>query len=132
MVWQPRTKYNVSKTEPRKVQKSACLAIIGAMKMTPTAAMKILLGLSGHHVMTEGEAQTEVYRIMCTPQWQPKYTTNISHTKKSQHVEHEGCYKDMHTASHYQSSSMTSMYSKTGSSQTKTRHGLVNGQVQDQ
>jgi hypothetical protein len=80
-------KYNASKKELSKIQKLACLAITGAMKMTPRAAMEVLLGLPALHVMIETEAQTGLYRIMCTQQWQPKYT-NFGHTKKSRHVEH--------------------------------------------
>jgi hypothetical protein len=38
-------KYNVNKTELSKIQKLACLAITGAIKMIPTAAMEVLLGL---------------------------------------------------------------------------------------
>jgi hypothetical protein len=74
-------KYNVSMKELSKIQKLGCLAITGAMKVTPRAAMEVLVGFPALHVMTEAEAQTGVYRIMCTQQWRPKYT-NFRHTKK--------------------------------------------------
>jgi hypothetical protein len=45
VVWCQRVRYNVSKTELRKLERSAHLAIKGAMKKTPTAAMEALLGL---------------------------------------------------------------------------------------
>jgi len=44
-------KYNVSKKGLSKIQKLACLAITGAMKMTPRAEMEFLLGLPALHVM---------------------------------------------------------------------------------
>jgi hypothetical protein len=53
-------KYNVSKKELSKIQKLACLAITGAMKMTPRAAMEDLLGLPALRMMDEAEAQTGV------------------------------------------------------------------------
>jgi len=43
-----------------------CLARTGAMKMTPIAAMQVLLGLTPLHVMIEMEAHTWYYRIICT------------------------------------------------------------------
>jgi hypothetical protein len=52
MVWWPRVSYNVSRTELRKLQRLAYLAITGAMPMTPTDAIEILLGLPPLHVMT--------------------------------------------------------------------------------
>jgi len=44
-VWWLRVRYNLSRTELSKVQRLACLAITGVMKMTPTAAMEVLLDL---------------------------------------------------------------------------------------
>jgi hypothetical protein len=85
-------KNNVSTKELSKIQKLGCLAITGAMKVTPRAAMEVLVGLPALHVMIEAmieaEARTGVYRIMYTQQWRPKYT-NFSHTKKSRHMERE-------------------------------------------
>jgi hypothetical protein len=55
-------KYNVSKKEISKIQKLACLAITEAMKMTPRAAMEVLLGLPALHVMMRqrpGQRSTE-------------------------------------------------------------------------
>jgi hypothetical protein len=43
MVWWPRVRYNVSRMEISKLQRLACLTITGAKKMTPTAAMEVLL-----------------------------------------------------------------------------------------
>jgi ribonuclease HI len=58
------------------------------MMMTPTAAMKVLLGLPPLHVMIEAEAQAGIYRLMCTQQWRPK-STSFGYTKKSWDMEHE-------------------------------------------
>jgi hypothetical protein len=51
------------------------------MKMTPKAAMEVLLGLSPLHVITEVEALVGIYKLMCTRQWRPK-STNSDNTKK--------------------------------------------------
>ena len=64
------------------------LVITGVMKMTPKAAMEVLLGLLPLHVMNEAEAQAEIYRLMCTQQRRPK-STNFGHTKKSQDIGQE-------------------------------------------
>jgi hypothetical protein len=87
-VWWPSVRYNVSRTELSKIQILACLAITGVMKMTPTAAMGVVLGLPPLHVMTEVEAKAGIYRLMCNQQWKPK-STNFGHTKKSRDMEHE-------------------------------------------
>jgi hypothetical protein len=87
-VWWPRVRYDVSRTELSKIQRSACLAITGMMKMTPTAAMEVLLGIPPLHVMIEAEAQAGIYRLMCNQQWKPK-STNFGHIKKSRDMEHE-------------------------------------------
>jgi hypothetical protein len=65
-------KYNVNKTKLSKIQKLTCLAITGTIKMTPPAAMEVLLGPPAFHVMNEAMALTGVYIIMCTQKWQPK------------------------------------------------------------
>ena len=79
---------NISRPELSWLQKSACLAVTGAMKPTPMAAMKVLLGLPPLPVMTDVEGQTGVYRLMCMQQWRPK-STNFGHTKKSQDMKHK-------------------------------------------
>jgi hypothetical protein len=68
-------------TELSKMQRLVCLAITGAMKTTPTAAMEVLLGLPFLHVMIEAEAQAGIYQLMCNQQWKPK-STNIGHSKQ--------------------------------------------------
>lgn len=51
-------KYSVRKKELSEIQKLASLALTGAMKMTPRAAMEVLLGLLALHAMTEAKART--------------------------------------------------------------------------
>jgi hypothetical protein len=68
-VWWPRVRYNVSRTELSKIQRVACLAITGVIKMSLTATMEALLGLPPLHVMIEVEAQAGIYRLMCNEQW---------------------------------------------------------------
>lgn len=139
VVWRPRMKYNVSKKGLSKIQKLACLAITGAMKMTPRAEMEFLLGLPALHVMwwlrqRPGQGSTE-----CVPNCGDLNTLtsitpkNLSmwSTKPPYRWSLTGCYKDMYTTSHYQSSSLASMYSKKGSTQTKTGPDLVYRQVQN-
>ena len=67
-----------------------------------------------------------MYRLKCTQQWRPK-STNFGHTKKFWDLEHNlsyrwgltGCFRDMHTTSHSQSSYLTSANGRMGSTQTK-------------
>jgi len=51
------------------------------MKMTPNAAMELLLGLSPLHVMTEVEGLVRIHKIMFNRQWRPK-SSNFDHIKK--------------------------------------------------
>jgi hypothetical protein len=60
--------------ELNKIQRSDCLAITGVMRMTPTAAMEVVLGLPPMHVITEPEAQAAIYRLMCNHKCKLKST----------------------------------------------------------
>jgi hypothetical protein len=42
----PRLNKKTTKMQLDKIQRMACLAITGAMKLTPTAAMEVLLNLT--------------------------------------------------------------------------------------
>jgi hypothetical protein len=57
--WCVRVRYNVSRTEVGKLQRLVWLAITGVIRMTPAAAVEILLGLSPLRVMIEVEAQAK-------------------------------------------------------------------------
>ena len=50
-VWWTRVNYKVSRMKLNKLQRLACLAIMGAMKTTPTAAMEVLLGFLPLHMI---------------------------------------------------------------------------------
>jgi hypothetical protein len=91
MVWWTRVNYNVRRMELNKLQRLACLAITGAMKTTPTAAMEVLLGLPPLHVVIEAVAQAGIYRLICNQQWRPR-STNYGHAKKSWDMEQESIH----------------------------------------
>jgi ribonuclease HI len=83
-----RVYYYVNRMELCKLQRLACLAIMGAMKTTPTAAMEVLLGLLPLHVIINVEAQAGIYRLMCNQQWRPR-STNYGQARKSWDREQE-------------------------------------------
>jgi len=58
------------------------------MTMTPIAAMEVLLGLPPLHMMTEAEAQAQIYRLMYYQQCRPKIH-RLGHSKKYQDMEQE-------------------------------------------
>jgi len=60
-----RVKYIVSRTELSQLHRLACLAVRGAMMMTPTTAMEALLGLPILHVIIETETQVWISRPTC-------------------------------------------------------------------
>lgn len=62
-----------------KVTETACLAITGVMKMTPTVVLEVILELPPLHVITDMEAQVGIYKRMCNQQCRPK-STNSDHT----------------------------------------------------
>jgi len=62
-----------------KVTETACLAITGVMKMTPTVVLEVVLELPPLHVMTDMEAQAGMYKQTCNQQCRPK-STNSGHT----------------------------------------------------
>jgi len=74
MVWWPRVRFNVNRMELNKIQRLACLAITGAMRMIPTAPVVVLLGFLPLHVLPEVEAQAGIYRPTCNHQWKLKST----------------------------------------------------------
>jgi hypothetical protein len=45
---------------------------IEAMKMAPTAAVAVLLGLPPLDLKTEAEARAGIYRFSCNEQWKSK------------------------------------------------------------
>jgi hypothetical protein len=59
-VWWLRVRYMVGRLELGGLQRLVCLALTGVTKMSPTAAMEVLLQLLPFQVMTEAEDHTGV------------------------------------------------------------------------
>jgi hypothetical protein len=64
-IWWLRVRYKVSRAELSTLQRLACLAVTGAMKMTPAAVMVVLLGRPPLHVIIQEQALAGIYRLMC-------------------------------------------------------------------
>jgi hypothetical protein len=52
-----------TKTQFGRIQPMACLVIMGAMKLTPTAAMDVLLNLTPLDLLIMAEARMALYRL---------------------------------------------------------------------
>jgi len=52
-----------TKTQIGRIQRMACLAIMGAMKSTPTAAMEMLLNLTPLDLVIMAEVRMALYRL---------------------------------------------------------------------
>lgn len=48
IIWLPRITYKVSRTELSRLQRMTCLSTKGAMRMAPTDAVDVLMGLPPH------------------------------------------------------------------------------------
>jgi hypothetical protein len=59
----PRLYRKTQKTQLSRIQRMACLAITGAMKTTPTAAMELLLYLTPLDLLIMAEARMALYRL---------------------------------------------------------------------
>jgi hypothetical protein len=78
-VWWPRVKLKISQVELSKLQRIVCLGITGTMRIAPTAAMEVLLGLPPLHLQVEADAKARNYRLRCSDQWKPK-SEGFGHT----------------------------------------------------
>jgi len=63
LVWWPKAMQKTTKTQLGRIQRIACLAITGAMKSTPTAAMETLLNLTPLNLVIQAEARMALYRL---------------------------------------------------------------------
>jgi hypothetical protein len=63
LVWWPKVKQKSTKNQLGRIQRMACLAITGAMKSTPTAAMEVLLNLPLLDILIMAEARMALYRL---------------------------------------------------------------------
>jgi hypothetical protein len=59
MLWWPRVKYKTSRAQLSKLQQLAYLGTKGTMKMAPTAASEVLLGLPLLHLKLEAKAEAQ-------------------------------------------------------------------------
>ena len=57
-----------SKTQLGRIQRTACLAITGAMKSTPKAAMEVLMDLTPLDLLIMAEARMALYRLQILKQ----------------------------------------------------------------
>ena len=63
LVWWSEVMQKTTKMQLGKIQRIACLAITGAMKSTPTAAMEILLNLTPLDLVILAETRMALYRL---------------------------------------------------------------------
>jgi hypothetical protein len=88
MIWWRSVKYKTSQANVGKLQRLSCLDITEAIRMAPTAAVMVLIGLPPFHLRIEVEAQVGVYRLNYSRQWKPK-TLWHGHTVISQAIMNE-------------------------------------------
>jgi hypothetical protein len=63
LVWWSKVKQKKHQTQLGRIQRTACLAITGAMKSTPTAAMEVLLNLTPPDLLIMVEVRMALYRL---------------------------------------------------------------------
>lgn len=63
LVWWPRTTMTTAQNQLEKLQRLACMAITGAMRTTPTAALEVMLGLPPLHLTVQQEAALATLRL---------------------------------------------------------------------
>jgi ribonuclease HI len=61
--WWPKVKQKTTKIQLGRIQRTTCLAIMGAMKSTPTAAMQVLLNVTLLDLLIVAEARMACYRL---------------------------------------------------------------------
>jgi hypothetical protein len=63
LLWCPKAMQQTAKTQLGRIQRTACLAVTGAMRSTPTAAMEVLLDLTLLDLLIMAEARMALYRL---------------------------------------------------------------------
>ncbi len=76
LVWWERTLLKCGQDRLRRIQRMACLAISGAMRTTPTAAMELMLDLVPLDLYVQGLAMTSAHRLMTTGNWRCRRGVN--------------------------------------------------------
>ena len=79
VVWWPRVELAVARTLLSSLQRLACLAITGAIRTTPTAAMEMLTGLLPLDIHIKQVAMSTCYRLKSNINWKHTYDPK-SHT----------------------------------------------------
>ncbi|CAH2108833.1 unnamed protein product [Euphydryas editha] len=69
VVWWPRTKLITARNKLQSFQRLACLAITGAMRTTPTAALEVMLNLPALHLFIRQEAASTAVRLKTLHLW---------------------------------------------------------------
>lgn len=69
VVWWPRTLKSTCRDDLMKVQRMACMAITGAFRTTPTAALEVLLDLPPLHIVIQSEARKALHRLKTMDLW---------------------------------------------------------------
>ncbi|XP_055715172.1 uncharacterized protein LOC129809388 [Phlebotomus papatasi] len=86
VVWWPRVKLKCTVEALNRFQRHACLAITGALRSTPTAALEVLLNLLPLHIFIEQEALKCAIRLRNRELWNDRGTL-IGHRKILKDVE---------------------------------------------
>jgi hypothetical protein len=68
LVWWSKAMHKTTKILLSRIQRMTCLAIMGAMRSTPTAAMEVLLNLTPLELLIMVEARMAFYRLQNTKQ----------------------------------------------------------------
>jgi hypothetical protein len=63
LVWWPKVKQKNTKLQLGRIQRMACLSIMGAMKSATTARMEVLLNLTPLDLFIMAEARMALYRL---------------------------------------------------------------------
>jgi ribonuclease HI len=68
LVWWSKVMQKTTKVQLGRIQRMACLAITGAMKLSPTAAMEVLLNLTPLALLIMAEPRMALYRLQTLKQ----------------------------------------------------------------
>lgn len=89
LAWWPRTLLSTCRNSLSKIQRIACMAITGAFRTTPTAAIEVLLDLPPLHIAIQTEARKSLNRMKMNGLWNDS-APRTKHTKMEQNKHIEG------------------------------------------
>jgi len=84
LVWWKSLEKDTHHTPLRKIQRSACIAITGALRTTPTSALEVLLHLIPLDLHCKQTAAITSYRLRASQQWSH---SNIGHARINNLIE---------------------------------------------